>query len=123
MVAVAAFLIILVILFGLENVRNFFFGTLGVFAWIIVGILALAAIIVAVDWIEKEIKNDIADAKKEKEQRKKQKQAMADLKKNDPATYRKLTAGKRTALWAYGIGIGVTLLFCAFVLIMYLINK
>lgn len=123
MVAVAAFLIILVILFGLENVRNFFFGTLGVFAWIIIGIFALAAIICGIDWLEKEIKNDIADAKKEKEQRRKQKQAMANLKKNDPAAYRKLTAGRRTALLAYGIPLGVTLLLCAFVLIMYLINK
>ena len=44
MVAVAAFLIILVILFGLENVRNFFFGTLGVLAWVLIGVLGLAVL-------------------------------------------------------------------------------
>lgn len=47
MLAIAAFLIILVILFGLENVREFFFGTLGIFgvvlaAFFIFGFGALA---------------------------------------------------------------------------------
>lgn len=49
MVSVAAFLIILVILFGVDGVRSFVFGTFGVVAWVVVSLLALGAVILAFD--------------------------------------------------------------------------
>lgn len=45
MVAICAFLIILVILFGLENVRTFIFGTFGVVLTVVLVILALGGLI------------------------------------------------------------------------------
>lgn len=53
MVAAAAFLIILVILFGLENVRSFFFGTLGVLGWFIAGFIIIGSGIIAIGKFEK----------------------------------------------------------------------
>lgn len=49
MVAIAAFLIVCVILFGVENVRNFFFGTLGVAGWVIAILFVLGLAIVSID--------------------------------------------------------------------------
>lgn len=79
MVAFAAFLIILVILFGLENVRGFFFGTLGIVGWALAIILGLGAIISLGEWVHKEAQDD-------KKERQKQK---ADFKKNNPEEYAK----------------------------------
>ena len=53
MVAICAFLIILVILFGVEAVRSFVFGTFGVIAWIVIGIFGLAGLIYAGEWLDK----------------------------------------------------------------------
>lgn len=58
MVAVCAFLIILVILFGIEGVRSFIFGSFGVLAWVILGILGLGAIISLGEWWHKELEED-----------------------------------------------------------------
>ena len=53
MVAICAFLIILVILFGVEAVRSFVFGTFGVIAWVVIGIFGLAGLIYAGEWLDK----------------------------------------------------------------------
>lgn len=95
MVAVAAFLIICVILFGLENVRGFFFGTLGVVGWVIFGILALGALVLFGEWLEKE-------RQEEKKARTAQKEAdkalIENMKKNDPKTYKSIVRMRKFAL-------------------------
>lgn len=58
MVAVAAFLIVCVILFGIENVRNFFFGTLGVVGWAIAIFIVFGLLCLALDKIGEMIKED-----------------------------------------------------------------
>ena len=84
MVAIAAFLIILVIIFGLENVRAFIFGTFGVVAWITIVVLGLGALVLFADWCRK----IPADSKKidadKKEKREKEEAAFQKLRKDNP---------------------------------------
>lgn len=93
MVKVAAFLIILVILFGLENVRNFIFGTFGAVAWIILAILGLGALVMFGEWLEKEREEEKkikAANKLEKEAKKAaEKEKMELLKRTNPKEYRR----------------------------------
>ena len=95
MVAAAAFLIILVILFGLENVRNFVFGTFGIAAWIILGIAGLGALVLFGEWLEKE-------RQEEKKARIAQKEAdkalIENMKKNDPKTYKSIVRMRKFAI-------------------------
>lgn len=95
MVAAAAFLIILVILFGLENVRNFVFGTFGIVAWIVLGVLGLGAIIMFEEWLIKALKEDKAEHKAQKEA---EKALVKDMKKNDPKTYKSIVRTRKFAL-------------------------
>lgn len=84
MVAIAAFLIILVIIFGLENVRAFIFGTFGIVAWIAIIVLGLGALVIFGEWCHK----ISADSKKidadKKEKREKEEAAFQKLRKENP---------------------------------------
>ena len=95
MVAAAAFLIILVILFGLENVRNFVFGTFGIAAWIVLGVLGLGAIIMFEEWLIRALKEDKAAHKAQKEA---DKALIESMKKNDPKTYKSIVRTRKFAL-------------------------
>lgn len=53
MVAIAAFLVILVILFGIEGTRALIFGAFGVFFWVVGGLVLLGLIIMAFDSFKK----------------------------------------------------------------------
>ena len=123
MVAIAAFLIICVILFGLEAVGGFFFGTLGVLGWVIFGVMALAGIAYLSEWwkdtrrIEKE-----AEAKR-KEAVAKAKARDARLKIENPEQYKKEHAGRRFALWMYGGALAVGLILSVIGIILYLVMK
>jgi hypothetical protein len=95
MVAAAAFLIILVILFGLENVRNFVFGTFGIAAWIVLGVLGLGALIMFEEWLIKALKGD---KKAHNAQKQAEKALVRDMKKNDPKTYKSIVRTRKFAL-------------------------
>jgi len=95
MVAVCAFLIILVILFGVEAVRSFVFGTLGVIGWIIAGFLALAAIISIVELYAEDHK---ASKKAAAERKAADAAAMAKLQKENPKEYKKTIRRGRLGL-------------------------
>lgn len=86
MVAIAAFLIILVIIFGLENVRSFIFGSFGIVAWIVLGIFGLGAILMLGEWIHKE---RLDDKKRKAEAKAKNDARLAELKAKDPEAYKK----------------------------------
>lgn len=119
MVAVAAFLIICVLLFGLENVRGFFFGTLGVVGWAIFGILALGTLLMFVDWLGKEAKDECKNAKKRKEHRLACKKDLAELKVKNPKQYRKIQA-KKALLVLY---IGLPLVAAIALVAVLLLNR
>lgn len=91
MVAIAAFLIILVILFGIEAVRSFFFGTLGVLGWVIFGIIALGGILYISEWWRDTKKNEKELEAKRKADTAKKKAELAKLKKENPAEYKRQT--------------------------------
>ena len=117
MVAICAFLIILVILFGVEAVRGFFFGTLGVVGWVLAVVLGLGLIIsIGEGWhkIREEEKREAAARKKQKQQNKANLKA---LKTENPAEYKKLTAGSRLALYMYGGAILIAALALGLLLI------
>lgn len=86
MVAIAAFLIILVIIFGLENVRSFIFGSFGIMAWIVLGIFGLAAILWFGEWLHKE---RVEDKKRKSEAKAKNDARLAELKTKNPKAYKK----------------------------------
>jgi uncharacterized membrane protein YuzA (DUF378 family) len=90
MVAIAAFLIILVIIFGLENVRSFIFGTFGIVAWIAIIILGLGALVLFGEWCHK---IGIEQKKEHEEERKKKAQEKAEflkLKTENPKEYKSI---------------------------------
>lgn len=91
MVAIAAFLIICVILFGVEAVRGFFFGTLGVLGWVLFGIMALGGILYISEWWQETRKIEKEVEAKRKAERAKAKAELARLKKENPAEYKKRT--------------------------------
>jgi ABC-type antimicrobial peptide transport system permease subunit len=86
MVAIAAFLIICVIIFGLENVRSFIFGSFGIIAWIVLGIFGLAAILSLGEWIHNE---RMSDKKRKSEAKAKNNARLAELKAKDLKAYKK----------------------------------
>lgn len=92
MVAICAFLIILVILFGLENVRTFIFGTFGVVLTVVLAILALGGLIAFEDWLKKSHEEEKKRAAGEK---KKQLAAEAEFKEKYPKEYKKGKAKSR----------------------------
>lgn len=91
MVAIAAFLIICVILFGVETVRGFFFGTLGVLGWVLFGIMALGCILYLSEWWQETKKIEKESKAKRKEAIAKAKAELKQLKKDNPAEYKKRT--------------------------------
>lgn len=92
MVAICAFLIILVILFGLENVRTFIFGTFGVVLTVVLVILALGGLIAFEDWLKKSHEEE---KKRAAEEKKKQLAAEAEFKAKYPEEYKKGKAKAR----------------------------
>lgn len=117
MVAAAAFLIILVIIFGLENVRNFIFGTFGVLAWVVIGFFGLAAIIMFGEWWHKE---SIEDKKRKSEVKAKNDARLAELKVKDPKAYRK---ERRANALAIGFVISFVLLFTGLIVALIVTHK
>lgn len=124
MVAAAAFLIILVILFGLENVRNFVFGTFGIVAWIVLGILGLGAIIMFEEWLEKarqEEKKAKAARKLEKDAEKSAEKAkMALLKKTNPKEYRRII---RSNVLEYCALLAFPVIFTILIILLIITSK
>ena len=122
MVAIAAFLIICVILFGVEAVRGFFFGTLGVLGWVIFGIMALGGILYLSEWWQETRKIEKEVEAKRKAERAKTKAELARLKKENPAEYK-----RRTDIGVAGkiiFGLGITAALMIVVMIVYaLISK
>lgn len=124
MVAAAAFLIILVILFGLENVRNFVFGTFGIVAWIVLGVLGLGAIIMFENWLEEERQKE----KKAKAARKLEKDAeksaekakMALLKKTNPKEYRRII---RSNVLEYCALLAFPVIFTILIILLIITSK
>lgn len=100
MVAIAAFLIILVILFDVEGVRSFVFGTFGLVAWFFVAIIAIYIIGKIIDIIVADAKN----APKVREEERKAKEAekaewnkhLEELKAKDPKKYKKTVRSNNT---------------------------
>ena len=92
MVAICAFLIILVILFGLENVRTFIFGTFGVVLTVVLVILALGGLIAFEDWLKKSHEEE---KKRAAEEKKKKLAAEAEFKAKYPEEYKKGKAKSR----------------------------
>ena len=120
MVAVAAFLIILVILFGLENVRNFFFGTLGVLAWVLIGVLGLAVLGWLIGGWDKNVGK--TPAKNTADERAKlNAQLEAERKLKQTEAYKK--ESKRLNRLIAIVSIGALLLSVAIAAIISLINK
>jgi hypothetical protein len=91
-VSIAAFLIILVILFGLEEVRSFVFGTFGVVLTVILAVLALGGLIAFEDWLKKSHEEEKKLAAEEK---KKKLAAEAEFKAKYPEEYKKGKAKSR----------------------------
>jgi hypothetical protein len=94
-VSIAAFLIILVILFGLEEVRSFVFGTFGVVLTVILAVLALGGLIAFEDWLKKSHEEEKKLAAEEK---KKKLAAEAEFKAKYPEEYKKGKAKSRAFL-------------------------
>lgn len=92
MVSIAAFLIILVILFGLEGVRSFVFGTFGVVLTVILAVLALGGLIAFEDWLKKSHEEE---KKRAAEEKKKKLAAEAEFKAKYPEEYKKGKAKSR----------------------------
>lgn len=119
MVAIAAFLIICVILFGVEAVRGFFFGTLGVLGWVIFGIMALAGIAYFSEWWKDTRRIEKEDEAKRKAERAKAKAELARLKKENPAEYKKRTKDiPGTIILVLGIAVAlmiVVMIVCALI--------
>jgi dolichyl-phosphate-mannose--protein O-mannosyl transferase len=116
MVAVAAFLIILVILFGLENIRMFIFGTFGVVWTVVLVILILGGLIALEDWIKKT--NEI-EKKRAAEEKKKQLESEAEFIAKYPEEYKKSVAKDR----AFFIFIGSAVAIVAILLIVLVLNR
>ena len=110
MVAIAAFLIILVIIFGLENVRSFIFGSFGIVAWIVLGIFGLGAILMLGEWIHKE---RLDDKKRKAEAKAKNDARLAELKAKDPEAYKK---ERRSNALAIGFVITFVLVFTGLII-------
>lgn len=87
MVAIAAFLIILVIIFGLENVRTFIFGTFGIVAWVAIIILGLGALVIFGEWCHK---IGLEEKKEREEERKKKAEEKAKFKAENPKEYKSI---------------------------------
>lgn len=87
MVAIAAFLIILVIIFGLENVRSFIFGSFGIVAWIAIIILGLGALVIFGEWWHKTSQIEKKEAEKERQKKAEEK---AKFKAENPKEYKSI---------------------------------
>lgn len=124
MVAAAAFLIILVILFGLENVRNFVFGTFGIAAWIVLGVLGLGALIMLENWLEEERQKEKkakAARKLEKDAKKTAEKAkMALLKKTNPKEYRRII---RSNVLEYCALLAFPVIFTILIILLIITSK
>lgn len=86
MVKLAAFLLILVLLFGVEGARNMVFGFLGGAAWVVFWLLVVCVGICAIDFFRKEFKQT-------PEEKAKNKLTKQDLKDG--------AAGFGSVLWFY----------------------
>lgn len=103
MVSIAAFLIILVILFGLEEVRSFVFGTFGFLAWVAIILIGIGSI---VSWEEstRKARKEAREAEKKENAALKQaklntKRALVELKKSDKKAYNRVKRPERIFIW------------------------
>lgn len=123
MVAIAAFLIICVILFGVEAVRGFFFGTLGVLGWVLFGIMALAGILYLSEWWQETRKIEKGVKAKRKEAIAKTKAELKQLKKDNPAEYKKRASIGIAGVIILVLGIAATLTTIGIIIYALIANR